>query len=56
LPLFAAIVPESDKQQISEVETKLKALNVDELSPRQALQLIYELKGIAGGQSKDIPH
>jgi DNA mismatch repair protein MutS len=43
LPLFAA-TPPAAQPQTSEVETALAALNVDELSPRQALDLLYDLK------------
>jgi len=43
LPLFAA-KPPVPPSQISEIETALAVLNVDELSPRQALDLLYDLK------------
>jgi DNA mismatch repair protein MutS len=41
LPLFAASKP----AQSSEVEELLRDTNVDELSPRDALELVYRLKG-----------
>jgi hypothetical protein len=31
----------------SEVEARLKAVNVDQASPREALRILYELKGLA---------
>lgn len=43
LPLFTAS-PAPAKVKPSEIESALKALNVDELSPRAALDLIYDLK------------
>ncbi len=43
LPLFTA-APTPIKQKPSEIELALKSLNVDELSPRAALDLIYDLK------------
>lgn len=52
LPLFSAAPaaprarPEAGE---SPVEARLSALSPDELSPRAALDLIYELKGLAGG-------
>ena len=33
----------------SAVEERLRALKPDELSPREALELVYELKRLAGG-------
>ena len=46
LPLFAAAAPVSSEGRESEVEVKLKALNLDELSPRAALQMLYDLKAL----------
>ena len=43
LPLFTAAPPPA-KAKPSETEAAIKALNADELSPRAALDLIYELK------------
>ncbi|MEQ1863460.1 MAG: DNA mismatch repair protein MutS [Micropepsaceae bacterium] len=48
LPLFAASAPAKVEPQVSEVEARLKAVNVDQVSPREALQILYELKGLAG--------
>ncbi|MCE9521047.1 MAG: DNA mismatch repair protein MutS [Alphaproteobacteria bacterium] len=47
LPLFAAsgLVPETSRP--SEVEARLKSMNVDDVSPRDALRLLYELKALA---------
>jgi DNA mismatch repair protein MutS len=47
LPLFAASAPSQALSHESEVEARLKVLNVDELSPRDALQLLYDLKALA---------
>ena len=49
LPLFSAIQaapPQVSHVEPSEVEARLKDLHPDELTPRDALQLIYELKGM----------
>jgi len=46
LPLFAAVAPAAADTKTSEVEAKLRSLNADELSPRAALQLLYELKAL----------
>ena len=47
LPLFAAMpAPPPVKHQVSEVETRLKAVLPDELTPKEALALIYELRGM----------
>ncbi len=43
LPLFGAVQPEPVQE--SEVEAMLAETSPDELSPREALALIYELKG-----------
>jgi len=47
LPLFTA-APPAAKVKPSEIEAAIKALNADELSPRAALDLIYELKAKLG--------
>jgi DNA mismatch repair protein MutS len=48
LPLFAASAPTPALVSVeSKIETRLKSVNVDELTPREALQLLYELKGLA---------
>ncbi|WP_322893203.1 MULTISPECIES: DNA mismatch repair protein MutS [unclassified Yoonia] len=47
LPLFAAIpAPPPVKQEASLVEARLKDVMPDELTPKQALALIYELRGM----------
>jgi DNA mismatch repair protein MutS len=43
LPLFTA-APAPARIKPSEIEAALKALTIDDLSPRAALDLIYELK------------
>ena len=50
LPLFAAAArpPAAPVPQTSAVEARLAAVLPDELSPREALTLLYELKGLAG--------
>ncbi len=45
LPLFSAIAPEAEAKP-SAVEDRLKAVDVDGLSPREALDLLYALKGM----------
>jgi len=49
LPLFAAATPAQApaKAKASAVEARLKEVHPDALSPREALELIYELKGLA---------
>jgi len=51
LPLFA-VLPASQPTapKASEVETRLAEVLPDELSPRRALDLIYELKALADGE------
>ncbi|WP_322891017.1 MULTISPECIES: DNA mismatch repair protein MutS [unclassified Yoonia] len=47
LPLFAAMpTPPPVKHQASEVEARLKTVLPDELTPKEALALIYELRGM----------
>jgi DNA mismatch repair protein MutS len=46
LPLFAVAEPEPEPFE-SEVESRLKAIDVDGLSPREALDLVYELTRLA---------
>ncbi|MFN3662618.1 DNA mismatch repair protein MutS [Yoonia sp.] len=47
LPLFAAApAPPPAKQQTSQVEARLKGVMPDELTPKEALALIYELRGM----------
>lgn len=49
LPLFTAapISPSTDPQGSSELETRFADISPDQLSPRDALDLIYELKALA---------
>ncbi|MFN3282314.1 MAG: MutS-related protein, partial [Tabrizicola sp.] len=49
LPLFRAAppAPPPQKQKVSAVEERLKGVHPDELTPMEALKLIYELKGMA---------
>jgi len=44
LPLFSAPAPQAVRRTPSEVETALQGLDVNDLSPRAALDLLYELK------------
>ncbi|MFO1062168.1 MAG: DNA mismatch repair protein MutS, partial [Dongiaceae bacterium] len=48
LPLFAAAAsrPTQAVSEPSRVEQRLAAINPDELSPKQALELLYELRGL----------
>ncbi len=48
LPLFNA-APRTTPMQSSAVEAALKAADLDGLSPRQALDLLFELKGLLKG-------
>ena len=50
LPLFRAVAaaPAPAKTKDSVVEARLKDLHPDTLTPREALDLIYELKGLTG--------
>jgi DNA mismatch repair protein MutS len=57
LPLFAAAPPppQTARGAPSQVEERLAALHPDELTPREALELLYELKALAtedGGQPR----
>ena len=47
LPLFAAAA-EHEEEQCDELRERLQALDVDALTPREALELLYELKRQAG--------
>jgi len=44
LPLFSASPPIASPPEPSQIEAALHALDVNELSPRQALDLLYDLK------------
>lgn len=46
LPLFSQATPSSAKTAPSAAEERLKALNPDALSPREALDALYELKAL----------
>ena len=47
LPLFAAVI-EQQEEVIDALRTRLDSLDIDALSPREALDLLYELKREAG--------
>ncbi len=47
LPLFAAVI-EQQEEVIDALRTRLESLDIDALSPREALDLLYELKREAG--------
>jgi DNA mismatch repair protein MutS len=38
--------PPPQKQKVSAVEERLKAVHPDELTPMEALRLVYEIKGL----------
>ena len=46
LPLFSAVQPAAEPAQPSAVEERLKTIDVDGLSPREALDVLYALKGL----------
>jgi DNA mismatch repair protein MutS len=46
LPLFAAAAPRAEASGPSAVETALAALDVDGMSPREAMEALYRLKGL----------
>jgi DNA mismatch repair protein MutS len=46
LPLFAAMAVE-EEEQVDTLRTELGALDIDSLSPREALEMLYRLKGLA---------
>ncbi|MGE3624904.1 MAG: DNA mismatch repair protein MutS [Hyphomicrobiales bacterium] len=52
LPLFAARAAPPARKGPSEVEAALESANPDEMSPKQALELIYRLKALAAGADK----
>jgi DNA mismatch repair protein MutS len=47
LPLFAAAAA-VEEEVIDALRTELAAIDVDALSPREALEALYRLKGLAG--------
>jgi DNA mismatch repair protein MutS len=55
LPLFAAAVRPAPSRpgrgQVSDVEQRVAALSPDTLTPREALEALYELKALLAGQS-----
>jgi DNA mismatch repair protein MutS len=55
LPLFSATIaaPPIQRAEPSPALEALRALNPDELSPREALQKLYELRAMAGVSSSD---
>jgi DNA mismatch repair protein MutS len=55
LPLFSATIaaPPIQRAEASPALEALRALNPDELSPREALQKLYELRAMAGVSSSD---
>jgi DNA mismatch repair protein MutS len=55
LPLFAAARPKPVAAKESAVEARLKTVHPDELTARQALELLYELKGLAGQGPAAVP-
>ena len=50
LPLFSASAKPDAAAEESAVEQELKALNPDELSPKQALEFVYRLKALANDE------
>jgi len=48
LPLFRSAPPPPPRPaaRVSAVETRLREIHPDELSPREALALLYELRGL----------
>jgi DNA mismatch repair protein MutS len=46
LPLFAAAI-ERDAEPVDALREALAAVDTDALSPREALELVYRLKGLA---------
>ena len=46
LPLFAAAAPRPTRQGPSEVEAALAALDLDGMSPREAMDALYRLKAM----------
>jgi DNA mismatch repair protein MutS len=46
LPLFSAVQPEREPAKPSLVEQRLRSVDVDGLSPREALDVLYSLKGL----------
>jgi DNA mismatch repair protein MutS len=47
MPLFSAVL-DAAEAKVDAVREKLTGMDIDALTPRQALDLLYELKGLAG--------
>jgi DNA mismatch repair protein MutS len=47
MPLFSAVL-DAAEARVDALRDKLSGMDIDALSPRQALDLLYELKGLAG--------
>jgi DNA mismatch repair protein MutS len=48
LPLFAQAEPEPETQpEMSALEAALSKIDPDALTPRQALEILYKIKGLA---------
>ncbi len=52
LPLFAAALADETKDESDLLRERLDAMDVDALAPREALEMLYELKRLAG-ETKD---
>jgi DNA mismatch repair protein MutS len=48
LPLFAAVAEPAERFGPSKVEEALTALDPDGMSPREAMDALYRLKGLLG--------
>ena len=51
LPLFAAAMENAPEEAGDALRERLDALDVDALAPREALELLYELKRLAGDET-----
>jgi DNA mismatch repair protein MutS len=51
LPLFAAVRQEAEDEPVDALRKRLGALDLDALSPREALDVLYQLKREADGSS-----
>jgi len=47
LPLFAATAPVSEPSRPSPIETAMTEIDPDALTPREALDALYRLKGLS---------
>jgi DNA mismatch repair protein MutS len=47
MPLFGAAL-DAAEAKVDAVRDRLSGMDIDALTPRQALDLLYELKGLAG--------